>query len=180
MWSKELFRMIVESRAARHQRVPGATIPPFGVEANRKALQMAIDWSLEQKMIPRRLAVDEPVRRRDPQARLTMRRLARHRALGRDELRAGACAGLAQNDFPNRPVRIIVPFPAGGPTDVDMRILGQKLAEIWDQGVVIENRPGANTGIGAQVRGEGRAGWLHAARRDGHDTGDESGDRRVR
>ncbi len=54
-------------------------------------------------------------------------------------------------DFPNRPVRIVVPFPAGGPTDINMRILGQKLSEIWGQGVVIENRPGANTGIGAQM-----------------------------
>ena len=53
--------------------------------------------------------------------------------------------------FPNRPVRIVVPFPAGGPTDVNMRIVGQKLSEIWGQGVVIENRPGANTGIGAQM-----------------------------
>jgi len=53
--------------------------------------------------------------------------------------------------FPNRPVRIVVPFPAGGPTDVNIRILGQKLSEIWGQGVVIENRPGANTGIGAQM-----------------------------
>ncbi len=43
-----------------------------------------------------------------------------------------------------------MPFPAGGPTDVNMRILGQKLSELWNQGVVIENRPGANTGIGAQ------------------------------
>ena len=57
----------------------------------------------------------------------------------------------AQGDFPNRPVRIVVPFPAGGPTDVNMRILGQKLGEIWGQGVVIENRPGANTGIGATM-----------------------------
>jgi tripartite-type tricarboxylate transporter receptor subunit TctC len=56
----------------------------------------------------------------------------------------------AQN-FPNRPVRIIVPFPAGGPTDVNMRIVGQKLSEFWGQSVVIENRPGANTGIGAQM-----------------------------
>jgi tripartite-type tricarboxylate transporter receptor subunit TctC len=56
----------------------------------------------------------------------------------------------AQN-FPNRPVKVVVPFPAGGPTDVNMRILGQKLSEMWGQGVVIENRPGANTGIGAQA-----------------------------
>jgi tripartite-type tricarboxylate transporter receptor subunit TctC len=57
----------------------------------------------------------------------------------------------AQADFPHRPVKIIVPFPAGGPTDVNMRIVGQRLSEMWGQGVVIENRPGANTGIGAQA-----------------------------
>jgi tripartite-type tricarboxylate transporter receptor subunit TctC len=43
--------------------------------------------------------------------------------------------------LPNRPVRIVVPFPAGGPTDINMRILGQKLSELWGQSVVIENRP---------------------------------------
>jgi 4,5-dihydroxyphthalate decarboxylase len=53
---RELFRMIVESRAAAPASAP---IPPFGVEANRKALEMAIDWSVEQKIIPRRLEVDE-------------------------------------------------------------------------------------------------------------------------
>jgi tripartite-type tricarboxylate transporter receptor subunit TctC len=53
--------------------------------------------------------------------------------------------------YPNRPIRIVVPFPAGGPTDVNMRILGQKLSEYLGQGVVIENRPGANTGIAAQA-----------------------------
>jgi tripartite-type tricarboxylate transporter receptor subunit TctC len=55
----------------------------------------------------------------------------------------------AAANFPNRPIRIVVPFPAGGPTDVNMRILGQKLSENLGQGVVIENRPGANTGIAA-------------------------------
>ena len=62
-----------------------------------------------------------------------------------------AAQGSDAASFPNRPVKIVVPFPAGGPTDVNMRILGQKLSEIWGQGVVIENRPGANTGIGAQA-----------------------------
>jgi tripartite-type tricarboxylate transporter receptor subunit TctC len=62
---------------------------------------------------------------------------------------ASAQSGDTAN-FPNRPVKIVVPFPAGGPTDVNMRILGQKLSALWNQGVVIENRPGANTGIGAQ------------------------------
>ena len=55
---EELFRLIVESR----QLAPAAalaTIPPFGVEANRKGLGLAIDWSLEQKIIPHRLNVDD-------------------------------------------------------------------------------------------------------------------------
>ena len=67
---------------------------------------------------------------------------------------AATLAAAAEGDgtnFPNRPVKIVVPFPAGGPTDVNMRILGQKLSELWGQGVVIENRPGANTGIGQAI-----------------------------
>src|SRR6266852_644236 len=64
---------------------------------------------------------------------------------------AAAAQGDAAATFPTRPVKIVVPFPAGGPTDVNMRILGQRLSELWGQGVVIENRPGANTGIGAQM-----------------------------
>lgn len=53
-------------------------------------------------------------------------------------------------DFPSRTVHIIVPFPAGGPTDVLARFLGQHLSKQWNQSVVIENRPGANSAIGAQ------------------------------
>src|SRR6185295_10637751 len=53
--------------------------------------------------------------------------------------------------YPNRPIRIIVPFPAGGPSDVLARIIGQKLTEDWKQPVTIENRVGANTVIGAQA-----------------------------
>src|SRR5262245_46728140 len=53
--------------------------------------------------------------------------------------------------FPSRPIRIIVPFPAGGPSDVLARLIGQKMSEDWGQPVVIENRPGANTVIAAQV-----------------------------
>ena len=50
--------MIVASRASAPAGAL-SSIPPFGVETNRKALKMAIDWSLEQKIIPRRLEVDE-------------------------------------------------------------------------------------------------------------------------
>jgi tripartite-type tricarboxylate transporter receptor subunit TctC len=57
----------------------------------------------------------------------------------------------AAQDFPSRPLRIVVPFPAGGPSDVLARMIGQKMTEDWHQPVVIENRVGANTVIGAQV-----------------------------
>ena len=51
-------------------------------------------------------------------------------------------------DFPNRPVRLIVPVAAGGPTDIVARMLAEKLSKIWGQQVVIENKGGAGTNIG--------------------------------
>src|SRR5262245_14836306 len=53
--------------------------------------------------------------------------------------------------FPDRPIRIIVPFPAGGPTDILSRIVGQQLSEDFGQAVIIENRPGADTVVAAQM-----------------------------
>ncbi len=58
-----------------------------------------------------------------------------------------AAPGLA---FPTKPVRIIVPFPAGGGLDFTTRVISQKLSEAWGQQVVIENRPGASGMIGAE------------------------------
>jgi tripartite-type tricarboxylate transporter receptor subunit TctC len=52
--------------------------------------------------------------------------------------------------FPARPIRMVVPFPAGGPTDILARVVAQRMSQDWGQPVVIENRPGANTVIGAQ------------------------------
>jgi tripartite-type tricarboxylate transporter receptor subunit TctC len=51
-------------------------------------------------------------------------------------------------DYPDRTVRIIIPFTAGGAPDVLLRLVAQKLSEKWGQGVVVENRPGGNTLIG--------------------------------
>src|SRR5262244_1958179 len=51
--------------------------------------------------------------------------------------------------YPNRPVHLVVPFPAGGPTDILSRVVAQRLSEVWGQPVVIENQPGANTAIAA-------------------------------
>jgi tripartite-type tricarboxylate transporter receptor subunit TctC len=53
--------------------------------------------------------------------------------------------------FPSRAVRLIIPFSAGGAADVPGRILGQRLSELFKQQVVIENRPGAGSTIGAEA-----------------------------
>ncbi len=53
--------------------------------------------------------------------------------------------------YPSKPVRIIVPFPSGGPSDVQARVIGQKLSDSWKQPVIVDNRPGANTIIGADA-----------------------------
>ena len=63
---------------------------------------------------------------------------------------APAVSGAA-DAWPTRPVKIIVPFNAGGATDVVARLLAQKLSEAWGQGVVVENRAGAGGNIGADV-----------------------------
>jgi tripartite-type tricarboxylate transporter receptor subunit TctC len=53
--------------------------------------------------------------------------------------------------YPSKPIRFIVPYAPGGPTDVLARILGQKFTERWGQPVVVENRSGANGAIGAEM-----------------------------
>ena len=59
----------------------------------------------------------------------------------------GACA----QSFPGKPVRIIVAFPPGGGVDIVARVMGPKLTEIWNQPVVVENRPGASGVIGTEA-----------------------------
>src|SRR6266581_7972875 len=62
-----------------------------------------------------------------------------------------APAALAQQNYPQKPIRYIVPFPAGGIADVFARIIGGRLGESWGQPVVVENRAGAGGNIGAEL-----------------------------
>ena len=64
---------------------------------------------------------------------------------------APAPAPDAAKDYPNRAIHIVVPFPAGGPADVAARLLAQRMNEDWGQPVIVDNRPGGNTVIGAQL-----------------------------
>jgi tripartite-type tricarboxylate transporter receptor subunit TctC len=67
-------------------------------------------------------------------------------------LAAVAAGGTAAaQTYPSRPVRFIVPYAAGGGVDIVTRTLAQKLAELFNQSVVVDNRPGASTNIGSEA-----------------------------
>jgi tripartite-type tricarboxylate transporter receptor subunit TctC len=57
----------------------------------------------------------------------------------------------AQTAYPAKPIKIVVPFPAGGTSDVLARMLGQKMTESWGQPVVVENKPGSSGNLGADA-----------------------------
>ncbi len=62
-----------------------------------------------------------------------------------------ACADAPAQNYPSKPIRLVVPYPPGGPLDIMARAIGQKLTEAWHQPVVVDNRAGAGGNIGADL-----------------------------
>jgi tripartite-type tricarboxylate transporter receptor subunit TctC len=60
------------------------------------------------------------------------------------------CGAAQAQQYPSKPVRVVVPYTAGGPADLLVRALGQKLTDAWGQQIIVENKPGANEIIAAQ------------------------------
>ncbi len=58
---------------------------------------------------------------------------------------------LANSDYPNKPIRVVVPYPPGGPTDIVARVVAQKLQEQMGQSFIIDNKPGAGANLGAEA-----------------------------
>ena len=66
-------------------------------------------------------------------------------------LSLAAGGAYAQQGYPTKPIRLIVPFPPAGQTDVVARVIAQKLSEAFGQQVVVDNRPGAAGNIGVDI-----------------------------
>lgn len=77
-------------------------------------------------------------------------------------------AGFAAQQYPVKPVRFVVPYPAGGPFDEVARAVAQRLTPIWGQQVLVDNRSGAGGSVGADVvakwTADGGAGSARGAR----------------
>ncbi len=73
------------------------------------------------------------------------------RTLAMAALMAFAASTGAQSDYPNRPIRLITGYAAGGTTSLVARLVGQKLTESWGQQVLVDNRPGGGTIIGTDA-----------------------------
>ena len=61
------------------------------------------------------------------------------------------CPAVMAQAWPSKPIKIVVPFPAGGTSDVLARLIGQKLTDAWGQAVVVDNKPGSSGNLGADL-----------------------------
>jgi len=67
-------------------------------------------------------------------------------------LAAGARTPALSQEFPSKPVRLVVPFPPGGPLDISVRLIGKELQHRWDHPVIVDNKPGGTIGPEYVVR----------------------------
>ena len=88
---------------------------------------------------------------KSPAPRLALARLLGRSALALPLAFGTVASGAADTAFPQQPISIIVPFAAGGSLDATARVLGQKLKEILGQPILILNRPGAGSAVGARI-----------------------------
>lgn len=82
--------------------------------------------------------------------------------MNKTKLMVGLCmlfsaTAFAADSYPSRPVRVIVPFPPGGATDIVARLVSQKLNEVWKQTMVVDNRAGAGGNIGGEIAAKSTA-----------------------
>jgi tripartite-type tricarboxylate transporter receptor subunit TctC len=82
---------------------------------------------------------------------MTLSRKQFLRAAGATALVATGAGALAQSNWPTRPLRLVVPYPPGGSSDIIARAIGPLLSAELKQPVVIENKPGANGNLGADM-----------------------------
>lgn len=75
----------------------------------------------------------------------------------------GFMGSVSAQGFPDKPLTLVVPFAAGGPTDVSARLYGKALEKHLGQPVVIENKAGEGRHLGQHVRGACQGRWLHPA-----------------
>src|SRR5947209_14244472 len=68
-------------------------------------------------------------------------------------LLGSSASALAQSEYPNRPIHVIVPYPAGGIVDIVARAVTEQVGRDWKQAIVVEARPGANSNIGTAAVG---------------------------
>ena len=80
-----------------------------------------------------------------------MKIVNRRRLLAGTAALAAAPQAFAQEIYPDRPIRMIIAFAAGGPTDVVGRLLAPRVSEILGQQVIVENKPGATGNIGTAM-----------------------------
>lgn len=62
-----------------------------------------------------------------------------------------SCGSSRSETFPNRPIRLVVPFAPGGPTDLSARMIATKMADVMGQNIIVDNRPGAGGSLGTQI-----------------------------